>query len=330
MFPDRVGRVILDGVIDASQAFTSILNDSLATVTSYDDVIKGFAKECDLAGPTRCPLTSGTKTGQKAFHKLEKLLRSLADNPISYYPSDDFFPVPAVLTATNLLNFLFGATYGPSIWSYYAEVLGQLVNDNNPDLFHFDLFYGVDRCQTRIPPSSYYAVYCADAPNRGITPKEFKEHGSAMAKVSRWGGRSYYTGNAACYNWPVKGSETYSGPWNKKLKNKIMLIGNTNDPVTPLSSAKSMERLMEGNSVLLTLDAYGHCSSSMPSTCVIEKMKKYMLEGVLPNPGELCQPDSKDFFPDYSLGKTEKTPLQAAVNTVGEVIASVNRPSARF
>jgi hypothetical protein len=58
--------------------------------------------------------------------------------------------------------------------------------------------------------------------------------------------------------WPVRAVERYQGPWNHTLANKVLVIGNKGDPVTPLASAKKLASLLGPKSaVLLQRDGYG-------------------------------------------------------------------------
>ena len=64
---------------------------------------------------------------------------------------------------------------------------------------------------------------------------------------------SWYPGR-----WPARAVERYKGPWNRKLANKILIIGNKGDPITPLASAKKLAELLGPRSaVLLERDGYG-------------------------------------------------------------------------
>ncbi|KAJ3070212.1 hypothetical protein HDU98_006754 [Podochytrium sp. JEL0797] len=54
---------------------------------------------------------------------------------------------------------------------------------------------------------------------------------------------------------------------------------------TPLASAQIVERVMEGNGVLLTREGYGHCSTSMVSKCAMGYVKQYFETGQLPAKG---------------------------------------------
>ena len=52
--------------------------------------------------------------------------------------------------------------------------------------------------------------------------------------------------------------ERFQGPWNHNLSNKILIIGNKGDPITPLANAKKVVELLGPSSaVLLERDGYG-------------------------------------------------------------------------
>ncbi|KAG8774058.1 hypothetical protein FRC12_002175 [Ceratobasidium sp. 428] len=77
----------------------------------------------------------------------------------------------------------------------------------------------------------------------------------------RWG-----IGGLYCHRWPVRAVERYTGPWNKALSNKIIIIGNKADPITPLKSAQRVAAALGDSAVLVEQDDWGHTSLAMHST----------------------------------------------------------------
>lgn len=73
------------------------------------------------------------------------------------------------------------------------------------------------------------------------------------------------------------------------------MIGNTNDPATPLDSAKRLLHDMGDNAVLLEQSSYGHCSISSYSSCTWKVALDYLLEGKLPKAGTVCELDDTDY-----------------------------------
>ncbi|KAI9319582.1 TAP-like protein-domain-containing protein [Obelidium mucronatum] len=110
--------------------------------------------------------------------------------------------------------------------------------------------------------------------------------------------------------WQAKAAERFSGPWNQKFKNKVFIIGNTLDPITPFRHAKAIERAMGGNAVLLQHEGYGHCSSAQPSACTTGYIQQFFINGTYPEKGTKCKGDGVPLFPGTSQFKTfsgEKT-----------------------
>jgi pimeloyl-ACP methyl ester carboxylesterase len=61
MFSDRVGRMILDGVVNAEQYYN---NDWRDNVDQMDEAMKKFSSFCHFAGPEKCVFLLGTHARQ--------------------------------------------------------------------------------------------------------------------------------------------------------------------------------------------------------------------------------------------------------------------------
>ena len=65
MFPDRIGRVILDGVEDPLTHASEPSHLYWARrVESVDETFQGFAQGCALSGSYGCPISTNSSTGQ--------------------------------------------------------------------------------------------------------------------------------------------------------------------------------------------------------------------------------------------------------------------------
>jgi hypothetical protein len=73
MFPSRVGRVVLDGVVDA---IDYLQTTDLKSITLTDEVFSTFFLYCNLAGPALCPFYTGT-TPQDTYLRFETLVNKL-------------------------------------------------------------------------------------------------------------------------------------------------------------------------------------------------------------------------------------------------------------
>ncbi|MFR9752101.1 alpha/beta fold hydrolase [Nocardia sp. 004] len=97
----------------------------------------------------------------------------------------------------------------------------------------------------------------------------------------------------ACSTWPGRAAHRYAGPWDRSAT-PILTLNNIYDPATPYRSAQAMTRQLR-NARLLTVDGYGHTVLLNPSSCASAIEANYIINGVLPPPGTICQPDTQPF-----------------------------------
>jgi TAP-like protein len=94
-------------------------------------------------------------------------------------------------------------------------------------------------------------------------------------------------------NWPAKSADRYTGPWDTKTKQPILVIGTRYDPNTAYRNAVRSQLLL-GNAVLLTHQGYGHLSFTDPSACT-EAAEGLPGRLEVPAPGTVCQADQQPF-----------------------------------
>jgi len=87
-----------------------------------------------------------------------------------------------------------------------------------------------------------------------------------------------------CLSWPnltsydVERISYLDFPAN--LRNKVMVIGVTDDPVTPYPSALSTYEMMgPDNAVFLIHDGFGHCSVADPNNCTWGAITNFFVNG---------------------------------------------------
>ncbi|KFG72097.1 alpha/beta hydrolase [Streptomyces mutabilis] len=72
----------------------------------------------------------------------------------------------------------------------------------------------------------------------------------------------------------------------------ILLVGNTGDPATPYEgAARTAERPGEDVAHELTHRGDGHGAFDTGNPCVGDAVHTYLLDGQLPKPGTVCDPE---------------------------------------
>ncbi|KAJ3331174.1 hypothetical protein HDU76_003871 [Blyttiomyces sp. JEL0837] len=291
MFPDHVGRVVLDGNVDPNDFAGSALDLIESSLVDIEALFDKFGEECQFAGPSVCELANITAASTPTKFKFTSTANSISDVLRKTIQHLEKHPHPILDTRI------------PSVLTN-AEANDLLIRGNGTLLSQRASGISSDEPLSCPSPStfsmtaSHFAVRCSDSTGveKEVSLEEWERRASSIADENPVVGRGWaYSGGLLCKYWPTTAVERYGGPWNRKLSNKVLVIGNTYDPVTPLQSAKNVVKYMEGNSVLLTHDGYGHCSSAQPSTCTINVLHNYFGSGILPEPGTVCKADKRPF-----------------------------------
>jgi hypothetical protein len=96
-----------------------------------------------------------------------------------------------------------------------------------------------------------------------VTRDVFDEILRVSHEVSQVFGASWSSAGYPCHRWPARNVERYSGPFNNKLANPILVIGNQLDPITPFASARGLADALGDSAFLIGQDDWGHTSASV-------------------------------------------------------------------
>ncbi|MDI2127940.1 alpha/beta hydrolase [Yinghuangia seranimata] len=273
LFPDKVGRLVLDGAIDPSQpavtanriqggGFETALNAYL------DDCVAGGS--CFL-GPTR----------DAAKARISALLAQLDASPL---PGDGTRRVDEAIATTGILSPL----YSRDQWSDLTLALqAALRGDGKPLLELNDMYYerGSDGHYTNLMYANA-AVNCLDGPPAATTPDQVKAQVPEFTQTSPTFGRALAWAGLTCGTWPTAPTGT---PHTIKAPGAapILVVGTTRDPATPYAWAQALAgQLSSGH--LLTYDGDGHTAYLRGSTCVDTAVDTYLLTGTTPPDGKTC------------------------------------------
>lgn len=133
MFPDRVGRMLLDGLeyMYDGRTTTGFGTAALHDIErAYND---GFLGECLRAGPAGCALAESNahpgqnETLQGLQARMETLFSKLIERPASgFHPEVG----PGVITYTFLIELLYASMYNAALWPGLARRFAELERGN--------------------------------------------------------------------------------------------------------------------------------------------------------------------------------------------------------
>ncbi|KDQ28679.1 hypothetical protein PLEOSDRAFT_1111900 [Pleurotus ostreatus PC15] len=282
LFPDRVERLILDGVVDSEQYFAARWSDTLDT----DKTLQTFFDSCFEGGPDLCPFYESS--AQAIARKLDELTRTLALRPVPVITNISYGLVDYARLRVTIFNSLY-APYGE--FPRLAQGLADLVRGNGTALYQMlDTPLFDCNCGTPVPlpaiTDAIFAIRCTDGQEVRDTVDESEDYVRHLLRLSQWG-ELLATARVSCAAWPRQEKKHFRGPFVGNTSHPILWIGNTADPVTPIASAHKMARGYPG-SVVLTQDSPGHTTLAAPSICTVQHIQSYLLNGTLPAEGVVC------------------------------------------
>ncbi|KAF2671605.1 hypothetical protein BT63DRAFT_397980 [Microthyrium microscopicum] len=276
MFPDRIDRMVLDGVDNSHEYYHAY---EVEWLTDSDKTFAGFFSGC-VATPDACPLARDNKSADQ----LESDFYSFLDN-LKYHPLTDGSSIVAYPDFKNLIIL---DLYAPSLWPQLAVALDRLYRGNITAYTSISSLVNTSLQTTT--PESVFGIKCSEKSVRTPTLAGFIPAIEAKYNVTRILGDVFVHQDMMCANWEMQAKEVYQGDFMVRTKNPVLFISNTYDPVTPIVSGKNMSSGFEG-SVLLEHHGYGHASIAQPSVCTIKATQKYYHTGELPASGTICEPD---------------------------------------
>lgn len=290
LFPATTGRMVLDGNLNPVTWSTagSTAGRQAPSFARLDSpqasgaTMAAFLRRCGQASTTDCAFSAGTPASTTA--KWNTLLRLISKHPIRLGGQQGTY------TYADLIQNQSGRLGTVSQWQSSAKLLQQLwtaAHGGKPE---------TSPTPAPAPGPGYYsgveqqlAIMCADSPNPR-NPAAF-----AAAAAAGTFAPAYAWLTLGCAHWPAAAAQDrYTGPWNRPTASTILVIGNTGDPLTAYQDSVAMSRLL-ARARLLTVDGYGHTTTSNPSTCVIDATVSYTVSGALPAPGSVCQQDLNPF-----------------------------------
>ncbi|KAM5545960.1 hypothetical protein V8D89_000086 [Ganoderma adspersum] len=289
VFPNRVGRVVIDGVVDADAWANKPPYQQLHSwLNSTDAAYKIFFQECSKAGPSQCPLAKKQNEDPNAIMgRVEDFVNGLYAKPLAVPNA----PLPGILTNGRARLFILGGLEFPEGWPGIAKGLAAAMNGDGSTMLNtvdtkdlLDLERSAVSCNDQRPFAPPSAETIVDA---GI---------QTLKSVSRFFWSVIISEpDSGCQYWPVTPPERYLGPWNKTLNNPILIISNTHDPATPLVNGQLVHSYLPKSSALLVQNGVGHTSTALTSKCTIQSTRAFFANGTLPAAGTVCQVDESPF-----------------------------------
>jgi pimeloyl-ACP methyl ester carboxylesterase len=274
LFPQRTGRLVLDGAMDPSLSAREQNRDQTA---GFETAFKSFAADC--VKQADCPL--GTESAADVSTRMKAFFTSLDSKPI---PTGQPRRLGESLATTGVI----AAMYDEAGWPQLREALtSAMAGDGGPLLALADSYY--ERQNDGTYANLMYAnsaVNCLDLPPAFKGPAEVKTALPSFEKASPVFGDGLAWASLNCTYWPTKAT---GSPHRIEAKGAapIVVVGTTRDPATPYKWAQSLAAQLSSGR-LLTYEGDGHTAYGRGSDCIDTAINTYLVEGTPPTKAKKC------------------------------------------
>lgn len=264
MFPDRVGRWVLDAVMDVSLSFNGITEDQAA---GFERQLQDFAQWC--ADREQCPVDGGAEAVMDAIsERTEELLE------VPEQATDG-----RIITAETVFSGISTTMYIPDGHMLLLEALQTWVDEEDPEVFQFLADAGagrnVDGSYDWISSWSFRTIMCLDYPEEG---EGLSGPGLLDEEAAPFTEQFVAPNTEFCDALP---GEREGMPWEPSEDlPQMLLIGGTQDPATPVEWAESIHGKLPQSSLLI-YDGTGHISYAPGNVCVADIVDEYFINGEL-------------------------------------------------
>lgn len=279
LFPDRVGRLVLDGAMDPSLDARRLNLDQTA---GFETAFQSFAKDC-VQQPD-CPLGHKGTTPAQVGVNLSAFFRKLDAHPIATGEADGR-KLGEALATTGVI----AAMYDEGSWAQLREALTSAMKEHDGAglLVLSDSYYERDadgRYSNLMFANA--AVNCLDLPSGFSSPDQVEKALPSFEKASPVFGEGLAWASLNCAYWPVKPT---GEPHRIEARGAapIVVVGTTRDPATPYRWARSLSHQLTSGR-LLTYEGDGHTAYGRGSDCIDSAIDTFLLRGTPPAKGKRC------------------------------------------
>ncbi|MEI5676135.1 MULTISPECIES: alpha/beta hydrolase [unclassified Nocardioides] len=273
LFPDRAGRLVLDGAVDPT---LSALEQSLAQAGGFETALRSYVTDCVDGGD--CFLGRSLDEG---LARIASFLRTVDEEPL---PAGGDRELTEGLAFTGIITPLYVRDY----WTLLDRGLESAFDGDGSVLALL-----ADAYASRGPDGSFLnnsveaivPINCLDDP--ATTPVDrvldqlpaFEEAAPTLAPQFVWS-------QVGCLGFEPRTAEP---PPTIRAEGAapIVVVGTTRDPATPYEWSVALAEQLESG-VLVSRDGDGHTGYGSDNPCVDDAVEDFLVDGTVPEDGLSC------------------------------------------
>jgi len=274
LYPENVGRMVLDGALDPSMSNDDLI---IGQAIGFENALRAYVAYCQAT--SGCPLTGDVDAGMAQIAEI--VARAEAD------------PIPtgagAVVNGTLAFYGIVVTLYDDASWQYLTMALQEVVNSGTAatlmELANFYLDRTPDGHYTANAMVAFSAINCLDYPMVERNYDELVAFSEQVAAQAPTFGMDFGMA-VGCETWPFPATDVRE-PITAPGAAPILVVGTTGDPATPYEWAVSLSEQLESGT-LLTWEGEGHTAWGRGGVCVDKVVEAYLLRGEVPEGGATC------------------------------------------
>ncbi|PFG41949.1 alpha/beta hydrolase family protein [Isoptericola jiangsuensis] len=274
LFPDRAGRLVLDGAMDPTLEAADV---SKGQAVGFENALRAYVEDCQAG--QECPLTGSVDDGMQ---QVRGVLDRALDRP---YPTSG----DRVVTQTLAFYGIAVTLYSEQSWPVLTQALDEAISAATGDtLLYLADFYNdrnADGSFSTNSTEAFSAINCLDSRSSDDV-ETMRAEAAAIEEAAPTVGTFFSYGGLTCADWPYPVAERdydVTAPGAPP----IVVIGTTNDPATPYVWAQGMADTL-ASGVLVTYDGEGHTAYGRSNDCIADAVEDYLVDGTAPEEGLTC------------------------------------------
>jgi pimeloyl-ACP methyl ester carboxylesterase len=278
LFPEKVGRMVLDGAVDPQ---VSDLESLTVQMAGFESAFRAFMTNC-LAGAD-CPFTGDLDA---ALGTVRQVIDTVDDQGLAL---DD----GRVLDRATLGTAIAENLYSEGDWPTMSAMFAQLKAGDASGVFASADSYNGRQADGSYPESLvdvYTAVTCLEGNlgSDGVSPldglKQIQAAAPTIGTAIAWD--DYAVLDTVCSEWPEPAAQLPT-EFDAAGAAPILVIGTSNDPATPYANAVSLSEQLESG-VLISYEGEGHTIYAQGVACIDDTVDDYFVNGTVPAADPMC------------------------------------------
>jgi pimeloyl-ACP methyl ester carboxylesterase len=266
-FPDKVGRVVLDGAVDPT---ISNFQQTLTQAIGFDQAFSSFAKDC--LKKKNCSLPKGKDA---AIAEMQRLFAQAAKKPLPTKSSK------RTLSETMMVLGTASAMYDNATgWPKLRKAIAQAQEGLGDKFLELADEYTGRQADGSYPNNEFDSgavIDCLDV-DEPRTFAQIKRDAEFFGEQAPLFGPYLAYGGLTCKYFGQSREESIA---SITTINPIVVIGTTGDPATPYEWAQGLNKLLT-NSALVSLTGEGHTGQGQGNACIDDQIDDFYLTGKAP------------------------------------------------